>query len=98
MGRIHASDKLHQLEYTSILHNKLNFALYCERNDLNTPMLISHNFGTGFFFRDGIRKISDLDRLITFYEEVFDFIDADAIFFRPLALNGGQGCFRIDRR
>ena len=33
--RIHASGRLHKTEYTSILNNKLNFALYCERSGVH---------------------------------------------------------------
>lgn len=95
--RIHASDKLHKSGYTSILNNKLNFALYCERNAIKTPTLIGHNFGGSFFSGSHIRDISNHGDLAQFYEEVFDSTDVGAIFFRPLALNGGRGCFRLDR-
>ncbi len=46
---------------------------------------------------NGIREISKLEELVHFYVGVFDSIDAGAIFFRPLTLNGGQGCFKLDR-
>lgn len=95
--RIHTSGRLHKKEYTSILNNKLNFALYCERNRVSTPALIGHNFGGSFFLGNGIREISGVTELVFLYREVFSSINADAIFFRPLALNGGQGCFRLDR-
>lgn len=95
--RIHASDQLHKSEYTSILNNKLNFALYCERNAIKTPMLVGHNFGTSFFSGNGIREIPNIEALIHFYAEVFASTDVEAIFFRPLALNGGRGCFKLDR-
>lgn len=95
--RIHASTRLHKQEYTSILNNKLNFALYCEKNALQTPALIGHNFGNSFFYGNGIREITNLDELLHFYEGVFGSIDAEAIFFRPLTLNGGKGCFKLDR-
>ncbi len=95
--RIHASKKLHKSEYTSILNNKLNFALYCERNALSSPALIGHNFGHSFFAGKGIQEISSIDELIHFYTEIFEVTATRAIFFRPLALNGGQGCFKLDR-
>ncbi len=95
--RIHVSDKLHKSEYTSILNNKLNFAHYCERNAIKTPALIGHNFGGSFFSGNGIRDISNIGELIHFYTDVFSSTDVGAIFFRPLSLKGGKGCFRLDR-
>lgn len=96
-ARIHASKKLHKQEYTSILRNKLNFALYCERNAIRTPKLIAYNFGRSFFFGNSIREITNSKELIHFYTEVFESTDIEAIFFRPLALNQGQGCFMLNR-
>lgn len=97
VARIHASKKLHKYEYTSILRNKLNFALYCEKNGVSTPKLVGHNFGRSFFFGNSIREIVNSTDLIQFYTEVFDFTSAAAIFFRPLALNQGQGCLMLER-
>ncbi|MGB6153410.1 MAG: sugar-transfer associated ATP-grasp domain-containing protein [Pricia sp.] len=94
---IHASSKFHKSEYTSILNNKLNFALYCESVGLRTPLLIGHNFGSSFFSGKGIHEISDSSQLVDFYRKIFETNDAKSIFFRPLALNGGQGCFKLNR-
>jgi hypothetical protein len=65
--RINTSAQLHKSEYTSIVNNKLNFALYCERNAINTPMLVGHNFGTSFFSGNGIREINSIEALTQFY-------------------------------
>lgn len=97
IARIHTSKKIHKLEYTSILSNKLNFALYCERNKIRTPRLISYNFGSNFYLNNSIWEVSSLRELLDFYKEVFDSDNVEAIFFRPLALHGGSGCFRLDR-
>lgn len=95
--RIHASKELHKLEYTSILHNKLSFTLYCERNCISTPKLIGHNFGSSFFYGNGFHEIASLEELVHFYAGIFSPTGPKAVFFRPLALNGGQGCFKLDR-
>lgn len=96
-ARIHSSKNLHRAEYASILRNKLNFALFCERNGIRSPRLIAYNFGRSFFFGKNIREITNSSHLIDFYTEVFNSTDATAIFFRPLALNQGQGCLKLDR-
>lgn len=85
------------MEYTSILHNKLNFAYYCENNGISTPKLLGHNFGNLFFSSKGKTEIFDLGQLLKYYDEIFATTGALAIFFRPLGLKGGQGCFKIDR-
>lgn len=96
-NRLQCSPKLKKEEYTSILSNKLNFSLYCEKNNIPTPKLIGHNFGKSFFSGNGIREISTINELIHFYESVFESINVKAIFFRPLSLYGGQGCFKLSR-
>ncbi len=96
IARIHTSKKLHKQEYISIIDNKLNFALYCERNEIKTPRLISYNFGPSFFFKNRVWETSKLGDLIDFFKDVFDSDNVEAIFFRPLALGGGSGCFRLD--
>ncbi len=96
-ARIHASKNLHKQELTSILRNKINFALYCEKNSISTPKLIAHNFGRSFFFENGILEILNFEELVNFFTKVFEKIEAQAIFFRPLMLNQGQGCFKLDR-
>ncbi len=95
-ARIHASKKLHKREFTSILRNKLNFSLFCERNGIRTPKLIAYNFGRSFFFGKSIREIANSSDLIHFYTEVFDSTGIEAIFIRPLALRQGQGCMKLD--
>lgn len=96
-AKIHKSQKLHKQEYTSILRNKLNFALYCERNGLESPNLVTHNFGQRFFFKNNNQEILKITDLIVFYRKVFDSIGSETIFLRPLSLQGGQGCFMINR-
>ncbi len=96
-GKIHSSKKLHRQEFVCLLRNKLNFALYCEKNGIATPKLISHNFGRNFFFNQNFEKISDKKDMINFFKEVFKTTGSKSLFMRPFALNGGRGCFRLDR-
>ncbi|MRI00782.1 hypothetical protein GH721_09615 [Kriegella sp. EG-1] len=96
--RIKASTRLHKPEYTSILNNKLNFSLYCEKNSIPTPTLLGHNFETTFFYQNKVSHLRTLDDLIQFYRLIFDTKNLQAIFFRPLALLGGKGCFKLDKK
>ncbi len=96
-AKIHSSKKLHRPEFVCLLRNKLNFALYCEKNGIATPKLISHNFGRHFFFNEDFVKISYKRDMIDFFKEVFEATGSKSLFMRPFALNGGRGCFRLDR-
>ena len=96
-ARIHDSEKLHKPQYVSILGNKLNFALYCEKNRLDTPRLVGHNFGPTFFLEGKTKKVADKKALIKYYETIFGTANLEAIFFRPIGLYGGEGCFKLDR-
>lgn len=96
--RIKASTKLHKQEYIYILNNKLSFLLYCKKNAIPTPSLIAYNFGHNFFLGIDVREVSNIDELADFYSDVFKSNQVDVIFFRPLSLNGGKGCFKLYRK
>ena len=95
-ARVHDSKKLNRQQYVSILGNKLNFALYCEKNQLDTPKLVGHNFGATFFFEGNINKIGNKKALVKYYEAIFATADLEAIFLRPIGLYGGEGCFKLN--
>ena len=97
VNRIKNSPRLHKSEYTSILHNKLSFALYCTKNGLPSPRLVSHNFDDYFFHGGNHYPVDRLSAATAFFSRVFEVEDVKALFIRPLALNGGQGCFRLDQ-
>lgn len=95
-ARMHRSEKLHKQRYVSILGNKLIFALYCEKNQLNTPKLVGHNFGNNFFLDGKMKKIANKRALVNYYKMIFESANLEAIFFRPIDLYGGKGCFKLD--
>ena len=97
VAAITRSKQLHQREYTSILNNKLNFALYCERYNIPTPALLGHNFKSSFFRKNEVYQITTQEELIRYFKKFFDANTVQALFFRPLAQYGGSGCFKIDR-
>ncbi|GGW38684.1 sugar-transfer associated ATP-grasp domain-containing protein [Arenibacter certesii] len=94
-AEIREGKKLHQLEFTSILCNKLNFSLYCERSNIPTPKLIGHNLGNHFFSGSEMRKINNKTELIAFYEAIFESTQLETLFFRPLSQYGGKGIFKL---
>ncbi len=95
-NRSHDSRKLHKQQYISILADKLIFALYCEKNHLNTPKLVGHNFGANFFWEGKLKKVANKKALIKYYKMIFESANLESIFFRPLSLYGGKGCFKLN--
>ncbi len=94
---IGSSQTLHKPEYKSLFNNKLIFALFCEKASINSPKLISHNFGSRFCFNNENEKITTKEALVLFFEKVFTSLDTEAIFFRPPSEYGGKGCFKITK-
>ena len=96
-AKIREGKKLHQVEFTSILSNKLNFSLYCERTNICSPKLIGHNLGNHFFWDGNMSQINNISDLITFYEAIFEATQLDTLFIRPLSQYGGKGIFLLKR-
>ncbi|NMH87415.1 sugar-transfer associated ATP-grasp domain-containing protein [Flavivirga algicola] len=88
---------LHNPDYVALINNKLYFALFCERISIKTPKLISYNLGSNFFFNNEVVKITDKEKLVDFFEVLFDKNKIDALFFRPPSDYGGKGCFKITK-
>ncbi|NMH87416.1 sugar-transfer associated ATP-grasp domain-containing protein [Flavivirga algicola] len=95
---IGSNSELHKPEYKSLFNNKLVFALFCEKASINSPRLISHNFGSCFCFNNKNEKINTKEELVLFFERVFASLDTNAIFFRPPSEYGGKGCFKISQK
>tara|TARA_R110000868_G_scaffold193351_1_gene438220 strand:- start:15849 stop:16892 length:1044 start_codon:yes stop_codon:yes gene_type:complete len=96
-NRIKYRNTFHKEEHLSIISNKLSFSLYCERSNLPTPKLISHNFGKHFYFNGTTYLITSETDLVNFFELVFTHIEKDSIFVKPISLYGGIGCNVISR-
>jgi hypothetical protein len=91
------SKKLHNFETSSLLRNKLSFALFCETNNLNVPKVISYNLGTSFLF-DGKRYPASTDQEInSFFELVFERSGKEKLFLKEIGSQGGKGCYLIDK-
>ncbi len=95
---IGSSNALHKPEYKILFNNKLVFALFCEKASINSPKLISHNFGSYFCFENKNVKINTKKELVLFFENVFDSLNIEELFFRPPSEYGGKGCFKLTRK
>lgn len=97
VNAIGSSPLLHKPAYSSLLENKLFFALLCEKSPLNIPKLISYNLGNTFYHNNCIKQIYSKSELLNFFEHVFTEDKLEGLFFRPPSEYGGEGCFKLSR-
>ncbi|SNY99619.1 sugar-transfer associated ATP-grasp domain-containing protein [Flagellimonas pacifica] len=90
-SKIQRSRNLHKEEYLSIISNKLIFSLFCKKNNLPVPELISYNFGSSFYYEGKCYKVSNNRELTAFFKEVFNKTGKEKLFLKPFSLFGGRG-------
>ncbi|WP_035917134.1 sugar-transfer associated ATP-grasp domain-containing protein [Flavimarina sp. Hel_I_48] len=86
---------LHNFETSSLLKNKLSFALYCENNALTVPRLISYNLNRSFVFNNQIRHLDNDEKVIEFYRNVLEKTGEKGVFIKEIAAHGGKGCYLL---
>ena len=97
-ARIQRDKGLHKYEHTSIMNNKLNFALYCQNFSLPTPTLLGHNLLKSYFLNGELRTIENKDQLVQYFENLLDASGEDDLFVKPLADYGGKGCLKLSKK
>ncbi|WP_289644542.1 sugar-transfer associated ATP-grasp domain-containing protein [Maribacter aestuarii] len=94
---IHKSKELHKIQNTSIINNKLTFALFSKKYSLKTPILLGYHLSNQYFYQDKIRNIKAKDELLDFFFNLFENWSVEKIFVKPLDLYGGKGCFILNK-
>ncbi|MGB3776092.1 MAG: sugar-transfer associated ATP-grasp domain-containing protein [Leeuwenhoekiella sp.] len=89
------SKNLHNFETSSLLKNKLSFALYCEKNNLAVPSLISYNLNASFLFDSKRYSVANDDQVIEFFRNVFEKTNEKSLFVKELSAHGGKGCYLL---
>ncbi|MFD1162246.1 MULTISPECIES: sugar-transfer associated ATP-grasp domain-containing protein [Hwangdonia] len=84
-------------EISALLNNKLSFSLLCKTNHIKTPKLFSYHIKNRFYFNDKIFVIHTENDLLSFFENVFETQNIDALFLKPLQGIGGQGCILLNK-
>lgn len=90
-SKIQHSKNLHQEKYMGIMSNKLIFSLFCKKNGIPTPELVSYNFGASFFWEDTCAKVSDENDLVSFFRKVLEESTKERLFLKPFSMFGGRG-------
>lgn len=96
-AKIQFNDDFHKPELVSIIANKLSFSIFCAKNNLPVPELISYNFSSNFNYKSEIIKVENLKQLKNYFQTIFENTKHDSIFIKPLTLFGGKGCFKISK-
>ena len=90
--------RLHKPEYIKILTNKLSLSLFCQEQGLATPKTIAYNHKHSFTLsNNNDLSIKEPSELINLYEKLLTEGPLESVFFRPLTLDGGKGCFKITK-
>ncbi|GAA3641520.1 sugar-transfer associated ATP-grasp domain-containing protein [Flavivirga jejuensis] len=96
--RIIQSPKMLIPEIAAISNNKLSFSLYCIKNNIPTPNLISYNLRNTFFLNDTIVLIKTKSELLTFFKNVLFKSKQKKLFLKPLDSSGGKGCILLEEK
>lgn len=87
--------ELHRSEYSTLLGNKLIFALLCEKYDIPAPKVLSHNLNGLFLYNEEKNELSEKAEICDFFEHVIRTSNADGIFLKPLGEMGGKNCHKL---
>jgi len=90
-----SAQSLHNFETSSLLKNKLSFALYCENNNLTVPKLISYNLNRSFAFNNQLYQLNNDNEIINFYKKIFNETGEKGLFIKEIAAHGGKGCYLL---
>lgn len=84
-------------EVSQILQNKLSFKLICINQNLPVPKLISYNLKGWFLFNKKNKYIENKKDLLVFFKHLFDQLQIDKIFIKPIDGIGGTGCMLLKK-
>lgn len=93
---IHKSKGLHKPEHVTIMRNKLAFGQYFEKVGLPTPKLLCFNHNNEFVYRDQSTFVNSKDDVVGFFQNGLESTGNTEMFIRPLSLEGGVGCFKLN--
>lgn len=91
------SKKFNNNVYSSILRNKIAFSIYCEKNNINSPYLISYNLKSSFYYKKTILKINSPNDLKQYFENIFNDEKIVKLFLKPCNDMGGSGCIMLKK-
>lgn len=91
------SKKLHNFETSSLLRNKLSFALFCESNNLDVPKLISYNLESTFLYEGKRYPVTTDQEVFAFFKLVFERSGKEHLFLKEIGEQGGKGCYLINK-
>lgn len=80
----------------SILHNKLLFDIFCNKNNIPTATVISYNFDKNIYFNDEVFNIDNSKKLKIYFLNIFKQKKITKLFLKPIQGEQGNGMFLIN--
>ncbi|WP_299214564.1 sugar-transfer associated ATP-grasp domain-containing protein [uncultured Aquimarina sp.] len=98
VDKITLSKKLHKFQYSSLLRNKLSFALYMEENNLPVPKSISFNYKNRFYYNSTLLLVNSEEELLLFIQMILRETNTTSVFIKSITGMGGYGCFLLTKK
>ena len=87
----------HAKEQIAIVENKLLFEALLVKNNIATPQIFFHNLKKKFTYKNNIFEIENKKELFSFLEKVFNDLNVQCFFCKPIDGQMGQNIFILDK-
>lgn len=79
----------------TLLYNKLTFDIFCKKNIIPTPTIISYNFNKNFYLDNQIIQITTWQQLKEYFQQQVKKQDSKSLFLKPIEGYQGGGIFKV---
>lgn len=94
--RLIYSEKIQNHFFVEILQNKFFFSLFCERNSLPVPKVVSYNSCDNFYYLNTRHVVKSNQDLINYFKTIFSQSKISKLIIKSLNTKGGKGIFFIE--
>lgn len=91
------SPKLERVATSSLLSNKVSFALFCQANSLPVPELIGFNLYNSFIFNKKVYLLKEAEDFLDLCNTLLSTNHIGRIFVKPSESKGGKGIFLLTK-
>ena len=92
------SPKLERVATSSLLSNKVSFALFCQANSLPVPKLIGYNLYNSFIFNEKLYLLKEAEDFLDLCNTLLSTTHTGQIFVKPSESKGGRGIILLTNK